>query len=125
MRSGSALVGMSEDRLREIFAEGAPDWLEEPSITELDAQKIVDLLDTQSFFELLKLPYPTNRDGVIERLKDEQLIGSVNGAYSIRRLGGIGAGKTAFGLSRPGTESSKSGCLFRNLQVGDNARPIW
>lgn len=33
MRSGEELVPMSEDRLRGIFAEGQPDWLEEPSRT--------------------------------------------------------------------------------------------
>ena len=31
MRSGEELVPMSEDRLRKIFAEGQPDWLEEPA----------------------------------------------------------------------------------------------
>ena len=31
MRSGEALVPMSEDQLRRIFAEGEPDWLEEHS----------------------------------------------------------------------------------------------
>jgi len=35
MRSGEELVPMSEDRLRKIFAEGQPDWLEEPSRTGL------------------------------------------------------------------------------------------
>lgn len=89
MRSGSELVAMSEDRLREIFAEGTPDWLEEPSVTDLDDQQIIDMLDTQSFFELLNLPYPTHRDGVIDRLKNEQLIDEVNGTYSIRRIGGL------------------------------------
>ena len=89
MRSGSELVAMSEDRLREIFAEGTPDWLEEPSVADLDDQQIVDMLDTQSFFELLNLPYPTTRDGVIERLMNEQLVDEVNGTYSIRRMGGL------------------------------------
>jgi len=31
MRSGESLVPMSEDRLRAIFAEGGPDWLDEPT----------------------------------------------------------------------------------------------
>jgi hypothetical protein len=55
MRSGEALVPMSEDQLRRIFAEGEPDWLEEHSTTGLDAQHVVELLDTQTFFELFKL----------------------------------------------------------------------
>lgn len=89
MRSGEALVPMSEDQLRRIFAEGEPDWLEEPSKTGLDAQQVVELLDTQTFFELLKLPYPTDRAGVIDRLMRERLVDQVNGQYAIRRLGGL------------------------------------
>lgn len=89
MRSGEALVPMSEDQLRRIFAEGEPDWLEESSKTGLDAQQVVELLDTQTFFELLKLPYPTDRAGVIDRLVHERLIDELDGTYSIRRLGGL------------------------------------
>lgn len=89
MRAGEALVAMSEDQLRRIFAEGAPDWLEEPSRAGLDAQQVVDLLDTQTFFELMRLPYPTERSGVIERLVGERLVDPVQGRYAIRRLGAL------------------------------------
>jgi len=89
MRSGEELVPMSEDTLRRIFAEGRPDWLEEPSFDGVDAQRVIDLLDTQSYFELLKLPYPTTREGVIERLVQERLIDAKGGSYSIRRLGAL------------------------------------
>ena len=89
MRSGEALVPMSEDQLRRIFAEGEPDWIEEYSRTGLDGQQIIELLDTQSFFELLKLPYPTDRSGVIERLQQERLVDEMGGTYGIRRLGGL------------------------------------
>jgi predicted HTH transcriptional regulator len=89
MRSGGTLVPMSEDQLRRIFAEGKPDWLEESSRTGLSAQDVVDLLDTQAFFELLKLPYPTDRAGVIDRLVGERLIDRDDGGYDIRRLGAL------------------------------------
>lgn len=89
MRSGEALVPMSEDQLRRIFAEGEPDWLEEPSKSGLDAQQVVELLDTQTFFELLKLPYPTDRAGVIDRLMRERLVDQIGDQYAIRRLGGL------------------------------------
>jgi predicted HTH transcriptional regulator len=89
MRSGQTLVPMSEDQLRRIFAEGEPDWLEEHSQTGLDAQQVVELLDTQTFFELLKLPYPTERTGVIERLIQERLVDEAEGALAIRRLGAL------------------------------------
>lgn len=89
MRAGESLVPMSEDQLRRIFAEGEPGWLEEPSKAGLDAQQVVELLDTQTFFELLKLPYPTNRAGVLDRLLRERLIDQINGQYAIRRLGAL------------------------------------
>lgn len=89
MRAGEALVPMSEDQLRRIFAEGEPDWLEEHSATGQDAQQVVELLDSQTFFELLKLPYPTDRAGVIDRLLRERLVDELGDAYAIRRLGAL------------------------------------
>jgi predicted HTH transcriptional regulator len=80
---------MSEDQLRQILAEGKPDWLEENTCSGLSAQQVVELLDTQSFFDLLKLPYPTRRKGVLDRLLQERLVESEGGAYGIRRLGAL------------------------------------
>jgi len=86
MRSGEELVAMSEDRLRAIFAEGRPDWLEEPS-AELSAQDVIELLDTQAYFELRKLPYPTSQAGVMERLKHDRLIEPIAaGRFAIKRI---------------------------------------
>ncbi len=89
MRAGEALVPMSEDQLRRIFAEGVPDWLEEYSLTGLDAQDVVERLDTQTFFELLRLPYPTEQAGVIERLVAERLVDRRDDGLAIRRLGAL------------------------------------
>jgi ATP-dependent DNA helicase RecG len=89
MRSGNSLVAMSEDRLRQIFAEGRADWLEENSKTDLDSQDVIELLDTQTFFELLKLPYPTERSAVLDRLTRERLVDHEASSYSIRRLGAL------------------------------------
>jgi ATP-dependent DNA helicase RecG len=89
MRAGESLVPMSEDQLRRIFAEGGPDWLEEHLKTGMDTQQVVELLDTQTFFELLKLPYPTDRTGVIDRLVRERLVDEVGGTYAVRRLGAL------------------------------------
>jgi len=89
MRSGSSLVCMSEDRLRSIFDEGKPDWLEAPSKEKLSAQDVIELLDTQTFFELLKQPYPTTQQAVLEKLSAEKLIDRTEYGYSIRRMGAI------------------------------------
>jgi ATP-dependent DNA helicase RecG len=89
MRAGEALVPMSEDQLRRIFAEGGPDWVEEHTQQGLDGQQVIELLDTQGFFELLKLPYPTDRTGVLERLVNERLIDATGGSFAIRRIGAL------------------------------------
>jgi predicted HTH transcriptional regulator len=89
MRAGEELVPMSEDQLRRIFAEGEPDWLEENSREGLDAHQVIELLDTQTFFELLKLPYPTEQKGVLDRLLQERLVDREDDTYSIRRLGAL------------------------------------
>ena len=89
MRSGDELVAMSEDVLRKIFAEGAPDWLEENTKSGLSAEEVVNLLDTQGFFELLEVSYPDNRKAVLDRLLGRRLIEETNGVFAIRRLGAL------------------------------------
>lgn len=89
MRSGEALVPMSEDQLRRIFAEGQPSWLEGMAVGNLSGQDVVQLLDTQTFFDLLNLPYPTDQTGVLQRLESERLIQSKNGNYAILRVGAV------------------------------------
>lgn len=89
MRSGEELVPMSEDRLRAIFAEGQPDWLEEPSRTDLTAERVVDLLDTQAYFTLTERPYPTTQQAVLDQLRAERLVDDGAGGYSVRRIAAL------------------------------------
>src|SRR5581483_4830002 len=90
MRSGEELVPMSEDRLRKIFAEGKPDWLEEPSRSHLSSADVVELLDTQTYFELRGLAYPTSQTGVLERLAQDHLIERDGSrGFTIKRIGAI------------------------------------
>jgi ATP-dependent DNA helicase RecG len=80
---------MSEDQLRRIFAEGEPDWLSQPALTDCSDDQVVQLLDTQSYFDLLNLPYPVNRAGVLERFASEQLLELQGRGWSISRLAAI------------------------------------
>lgn len=89
MRSGEELVPMSEDQLRRIFAEGQPDWLEFAALKDASAQDVVQLLDTQTFFDLLHLPYPTDQAGVLSRLLDERLITHSAAGFHILNIGAI------------------------------------
>jgi len=89
MRSGEELIPMSEDHLRKIFAEGQPNWLEEAALNNASAQDIIQLLDTQSFFDLLNLPYPSNQENVIARLTEERLIQQTAEGYSISNVAAL------------------------------------
>lgn len=53
------------------------------------ASEVVDLLNTQVYFDLLKLPYPTTREGVIDKFLSENLISRNKGIFNITKLGAI------------------------------------
>lgn len=89
MRVGEELIPMSEDQLRRIFAEGQPDWLEIAALEGVSGQDVVQLLDTQAFFDLLKLPYPSDRAGVLNKLHQERLITKVDVGYTISNLAAV------------------------------------
>ncbi len=101
MRVGESLESMTDDCLRKIHAEAKEDFLEEEIMTGISDQDIIDLLDTQGFFELLERPYPSTRQGVIEALINKDLIDkSPSGDYSIRKIGALLLAKdlSKFGL---------------------------
>ena len=89
MRSGESLVPMPEDRLRAIFAEGAPDWLEDYCPETLSSHKLLNLLDLRGFFELLQLPFPQREEAILDRLVHERLIVKVEQGYKITRLAAL------------------------------------
>lgn len=80
---------MSEDQLRRIFAEGAPDWLEEPSRKGLTEEEVTELLDMQTYFELLKRPFPSSRAGILDRLTQERFVEQKPDGYAVSRLAAV------------------------------------
>lgn len=89
MRSTEDTVSMTEDQLRRIFSEGKADWLAQIALKECSADDVVRLLDSQSYFDLIKLPYPANRDGVMDRFERERLIIRRGTHWSITNQGAI------------------------------------
>lgn len=55
----------------------------------VSASEIIELLNTQTYFELLKMPYPSKRNGVIEKFLAEGFINQSTGSYNITKLGAI------------------------------------
>lgn len=89
MRAGEELKPMTEDMLRRIFDEGRPQFLLRPAMSEVSADDIIRLLDTQGLFELLKLPYPADQSGVLARCESEKLIKSHGAVWDITCLGAL------------------------------------
>lgn len=89
MRVGESLQPMSEDQLRRIFDEGKPDWLAQPARINCSAQDVVQWLDTQTFFDLRSLPYPSDREGVLSMLASERLIERKRDGYTISNLAAV------------------------------------
>lgn len=89
MRSGEELVPMTADQLRRIFSESESSWFVQPAKVDTSADEVIALLDTQAFFDLMKLPYPTNREGVLNRLASEKLITLKNERWLISNLAAI------------------------------------
>lgn len=55
---------------------------------ELDGVEVLSLLDYPAYFDLLKLPLPENRDGILSALAEDGLIYRTdNGSWIIRNLG--------------------------------------
>jgi len=89
MRAGEDLVPMTADQLKRIFAEGQIDWFLQPAVEDVSADDVIQLLDTQTYFDLLKRPYPTSREGVLEKLVNENLINESLHGWSISNLAAI------------------------------------
>ncbi|PSB01718.1 ATP-binding protein [Merismopedia glauca] len=89
MRVGEDLVGMTSDVLKKIFAEDQQDWFCQPAHSDASPEDLISLLDTQTYFELLKIPYPTTRDAVLERLQSQHLIKQTAQGWTITNLAAI------------------------------------
>ena len=89
MRAGEELVPMTPDQLKKIMAEGEADWALKPAMTECDGETVVQALDTQSYFDLLYLPYPATREAVLGRFASERLIERSGGSWTITNLGAV------------------------------------
>jgi len=57
--------------------------------SNLKASDIIKLLSTQNYFDLLKIPYPSKQENVIEKFLSENLIVKEKNNYAITKIGAI------------------------------------
>jgi len=89
MRVGEETPPMSADRLRTIFAEGQPPWEERLAADHVAGSDVVKLLQTDVFFDLLDLPYPTTLTTRLKILVDEGLLLERSGDFGITNLAAV------------------------------------
>lgn len=78
------------EKERKIWGKNKATYFEkENALENVSASDTVSLLDTQCYFDLMQIPYPTTRDAVIEKLVSEKLITHAENLFSITNLGGL------------------------------------
>ena len=78
------------EKARKIWKKGRVNIFEDKiALENIQADKVVELLDTQSYFDLLGIPYPSNRTGVLKKFESEGLITKKQSSYNITNLGAI------------------------------------
>lgn len=99
MRSGESLMPMTAARLREIFNETAQDWSTLAATGVESDEDVISILDTQGFFDLCNIPYPTGRGEVLARLQTEGAIVPENDGWVITNLGALTLAKSLSAVS--------------------------
>jgi ATP-dependent DNA helicase RecG len=90
MRSGEALVPMSPDTLKRICAEEKPDWIEEIVITGAGISTVMQLLDTETYFRLINVPYPSSPDDIAAQLVRDRLIAiDAYSGFGVRKMAAL------------------------------------
>ncbi|MEX2437334.1 MAG: RNA-binding domain-containing protein [Candidatus Paceibacterota bacterium] len=90
-------VGSYKKKLKDHPEKARKIWKKYPISTfeetlaavNLNETEVLELIDYPSFFELTKHPYPEDRRGIIERLKDEGIINEDGQKLAITNLGAI------------------------------------
>ena len=78
-----------EEKERKIWYNSTYQLENDIAKSNLSASEVVALLSTETYFELQKIPYPSNQSGVIEKFISEQLIIKENSSYAITKLGAL------------------------------------
>jgi predicted HTH transcriptional regulator len=90
IRVGSITRKLNEfpEKQAKIWKKQSIPFEKEIAKDNLSGQDVVNLLSTETYFNLLKLPYPSTQHGVLEKFSEEGLI-IKNNAYAITNLGAL------------------------------------
>jgi len=89
MRAGEELVGMSPDQLKKILNEDKPDYLNQIAKDNCSEEDVIMLLDTQAYYDLRKIPYPSTRAEVLSNFETKGFLIRASGTFSITNFGAL------------------------------------
>jgi predicted HTH transcriptional regulator len=91
IRIGSTTRKLSEfpDKEAKIWRKRSKPFELEIAKDNLSAADVIRLLSTETYFDLLNIPYPSNQVGVLEKFIDEKLVAKSHNGYTITNLGAI------------------------------------
>jgi predicted HTH transcriptional regulator len=78
-----------EEKERKIWQNSVYRLEKEMAKSDLTSSEVIQLLSTETYFELLKIPYPGSQAGVIEKLLSEKLLVVEKPNYGITKLGAL------------------------------------
>jgi ATP-dependent DNA helicase RecG len=82
-------LGDFPEKAAKIWRKDAKIFEKQIALPRVTAQDVIQLLSTQTYFDLLKQPYPSNQGSVIDKWVQEGLIIPNKGAYDITKLAAI------------------------------------
>jgi len=90
IRVGSVTRKLNEfpEKQAKIWRKSSTPFEKEIAKDNLTAQEIINLLSTETYFDLMKLPYPTTQQSVIEKFLEEGLVVKPK-IYAVTKLGAL------------------------------------
>ncbi len=92
IRIGSYKKNLNDhpEREREIWKiENNPVFENDIARSNLSSNEVLELINYPAFFELLRLPLPENKNGILSRMIQEKIIVKDNSHYNIRNIGAL------------------------------------
>ena len=90
INSNNMNLGEYPEKEGKIWRKGSNKPFEvEIAKSNVFSAEVVKYLDTQAYFDLLKIPYPTTQAAVVDKLLKEGLIVKNNSTYDITNLGAL------------------------------------
>ena len=90
VRIGNIIRKLNEfpEKQAKIWKNQAIPFEKEIARDNLSAQEIVNLLSTETYFDLMKIPYPSTQQGVVDKFLEEGLI-TRSKPYAVTKLGAL------------------------------------